>query len=86
MMPGSFRTCPGLEPIGANLRRDQCREFLPAPLWGGVGGGGREMWHLGALGHDPPPRGEGVRLGAAAPNLARMGTNAITGAGCGRDP
>src|SRR5215831_19422231 len=44
--------------------------LLPSPLWGGVGGGGRRMWHSNAPRHDPPPqpsptRGEGVGLGHA---------------------
>src|ERR1700676_3087539 len=34
----------------------RCRNYLPSPLWGGVGGGGREMRHFGASWHDPPPQ------------------------------
>jgi hypothetical protein len=77
---GTCAPISGLPGIGffcerarALTKAQRCREFLPAPLWGG----GREMWHLGASRLDPPPqpsptRGEGVRPRTAAPNLARV--------------
>jgi error-prone DNA polymerase len=32
------------------------RGLFPSPLWGGVRGGGPEMWHPGASSHHPPPQ------------------------------
>src|SRR5580704_1117788 len=47
------------------LRAPTVPRFFLSPLWGGVGGGGRETRHLGALPldplPDPPHKGEGVR-------------------------
>src|ERR1700732_522963 len=45
----------GLDLMGAALRRDSAAHLLPSPLWGGVEGGGREMWHFTTPRHDPPP-------------------------------
>src|SRR5260370_38559214 len=46
----------GFDLIGAKLRHDGAAHLLPSPLWGGVGGGSREVWHFSALRHDPPPQ------------------------------
>ena len=46
----------------------RCRRFLPSPLWGGVGGGGRAMGHRSATALDPPtlPHKGGGSPGCAA--------------------
>src|SRR6267378_4505445 len=56
-------------------------DLLPSPLWGGVGGGGREMWHFSAPRRDPPPqpsptRGEGVDAADVVGALRRAIANA----------
>src|SRR5262252_78128 len=46
--------------------------LLPSPLWGGVGGGGRGIWHFSAPWHDPSPQPSPTRgEGAARPRRSR---------------
>src|SRR5262249_17951712 len=51
------------------------RGLLPSPLWGGVGGGGREMWHSIAITSRPPtptlPHKGGGRRDSTAPPSPR---------------
>ena len=46
---------------------------LPSPLWGGVGGGGRRVGHIGATAPpphpNPPPQGGRKSRGSAAAYL-----------------
>ena len=60
------------------------RRISPSPLWGGVGGGGRELGHFSATRHDPPPqpsptRGEGVTRGRRCGHLCASVGHAFSG-------
>src|SRR5580692_11548377 len=62
--------------------------LLPSPLWGGVGGGGRAAWHVGAVASRPPTptlphKGGGRRDGEPRRAPRQRGRDGV-GAGFGR--